>query len=139
MPRLTATRRDTNALQAGVWVDFDEPEYEGAAIQTRGYTDAYVDARNHGIRALLRRHRLTDSADLPNAELRALTINCLTAHTLVGVRGFTNDDGTETTLPQFVGALHDQPANLGLYIAVVAATARAGETRKAEVEEASGN
>lgn len=139
MPRLTATRRNTAALSAGVWVEFDEPEYEGAAIQTRGYTDAYVDARNHGIRALLRRHRATDAADLPNAEVRALTIECLITHTLVDVRGFTNDDDTPTTIAQFRDTLRDQPANLALYVAVVGATARAGEIRTAEVEEAAGN
>lgn len=139
MPRLTATRRNTAALNAGVWVEFDEPEYEGAAIQTRGYTDAYVDARNHGIRALLRRHRVTDTADLPNAEVRALAIECLIAHTLVDVRGFTNDDDSATTIAQFRDTLRDQPANLALYVAVIGATARAGEIRTAEVEEAAGN
>lgn len=135
MARLNATRRNPDVFRDGEWIELDDPEFEGAAIRTRGFTDEYTDARNRATRAATRRH----GDDIPAAVSRNIVIDAFLGHSLVDVRGFEDDDGRPITLDDFKAALRDQPAQIGLYIAVITAAAKAGERRAEEVKAAAGN
>lgn len=138
MASLGAFQINPDVRQDGEWVDLQSDIAEGVAIRTRGFTDAYTDARGKQLRRAVRRFKNNDG-DIPAAEARRITIELLIAHSLVDVRGLENADGTPVTFEQFCGALRDQPRFEKLYLAVLTATSQAGEVKTEEVAGAAGN
>ena len=136
MARLASFRVDHKKLEGGEWVRPDE-EFDDLEIRTRGYTDAYTDARA----AKLRRAALPyggDVSKIPNAEQRDIIADCLVAHCLLDVRNLENDDGQPVSFARFCEMVRD-PAYPDLWAAATRAPALVGRIRAGEAEDAVGN
>lgn len=136
MTKLSAFKIDSKALENGEWVQPGE-EYGTLEILTRGFTDAYVDAKA----ARMRKVALGFAGDvnkIPNAIGRAITTECLIAHVLLDVRGIEGDDGQPIGFAAFCDLLRD-PDYSDLLNAVVAAAAQSGKRNKALLALDAGN
>lgn len=136
MAKLSAFKIDSKAVESGEWVNPGD-EYDGLEILTRGFTDAYVDAKASKVRKAALGFG-GDASKLPNAIGRAITVDCLVKHTLLDVRGLSDDDGQPVTFARFVELLRD-PDYSELLNAVVAAAALAGKRHKALLADDAGN
>ena len=136
MPKLSAYRIDPSIRHDGEWVALGD-EFGGIEIRTRGFTDAYTDAKNARLRQVARAYA-GDVMKIPTAAQREIVIEAMIAHVLVGVRGAQNDDGSDTTFAQFCDAIR-LPDYEDVYVAVVNACAQAGRARAEEVRAAAKN
>ena len=135
--KLSAVRRDPSVFKSGEWVHLPGDEFDGAAILTRGFTDAYMNAKNAAFRRVSSAYGGAEK--VPVEKNREVVINAMVDHVLLDVRGIEDDAGQPITLDAFVACLRDQPSYEYLYTAVIAATAMAGVKRAADIEEAAGN
>lgn len=134
MAKLKNFKRDmAKALDSGEWVRVGD-EYDDLEIQTRGFTDEYTDMRN----ALLRRTAVQryrgDLTKVTTAESRDITIDCIAAKSILGVRNLIDDDGQPVTLAAFVDMLRD-PDYSDLFTAALVACANVGRARTADAED----
>lgn len=138
MARLSAYRIDTSVRTHGEWVELPGDPFVGVEVLSRGFTDAYTDAKNARLRKAANA-RGGDLNKVPTAVQREIIVECMIEHCLLDVRGLTNDDDSAVSFAQFCAALRDQPAYESLYIGVVNATASVGLARAEDVKDAAGN
>lgn len=136
MAKLSAFRTDSAAIKGGEWIRVGE-EYDDLEILTRGITDEYLDAQ-----ATRQRRAASgfngDASKIPSAIRRAINVECLIAHTVLGVRNLKHDDGRDVTLAEFQDLLRN-PDYGDLVVACFKAAGQVGVLRKADIEEAVGN
>lgn len=136
MARLASFKIDSRAREAGEWQSPGE-EYDDLEILTRGFTDAYTDARA----ARLRRAAMGfggDASKIPSGSARSITVECLITHCLLDVRGLVDDAGGTVTFARFCDLLRD-PDYADLFVAAVRAASLVGMRRAADVQDALGN
>lgn len=137
MAKLSAFRADTAAIQDGAWIRVNEAFYDDLEIQTRGYTDAFVDAQT------LRLIRAAepfggDQTRIPNAERRDLNAGLLREFLVLGVRNLLDDDGQPVELAGFLEML-DKPAYQRLARACFEAASRVSTQSARQIVNAVGN
>jgi hypothetical protein len=137
MAKLSKFKIIAGAILAGAWVrvgdDFDDME-----IQTRGYTDAFNDARAANLRKAAQYAYGGDVSRIPGARFREINAECIIEYCLIDVRNVSNDDGTPMTFADFCDALRD-PAYQEIYVAVLRAIGMVGYIKATDVETATGN
>jgi CTP:molybdopterin cytidylyltransferase MocA len=133
MARLSNFKIDSKAVQAGAWVSPGD-EYDDLQILTRGFTDAYTDARS----AKMRRAAVQfngDQAKIPNATSRAITVDCLESHVLLDVRNLADDAGAPVLFPAFCDLLRN-PDYADLLTACIKAAGQVGVRKVVDLEDA---
>lgn len=116
----------------GEWVNPGD-EYDGLEILTRGFTDEYTDMRNALLRRVSMQRYRGDATKITTAENRELTIDCLEAKCLLGVRN-ASMNGEPVDLPMFLKMLRD-PEYSDLYTAALVACANVGRALTADAED----
>lgn len=136
MAKLSAFRVDSKAINQGAWIKPGE-EYDDLEILTRGFTDAYTDARAAKVRRVAL-HYGNDANKIPAAEQRAITVDCLISHVLLDVRGLSDDAGNPVPFGQFCDLLRD-PDFSDLFVACIKAATMVGTQRRQDAADAVGN
>lgn len=128
MAKLSDFKRNmAKVLDSGEWVNPGD-EYNGLEILTKGFTDKYTDMRNNLLRRTAVQKYRGDASKITTAESRAMTIDCLEAECLLGVRNLADETGEPVTLSAFVMMLRD-PDYKDLFDAALVACANVGRAR----------
>ncbi len=128
MAKLASFKRDMKkARESGEWVQVGD-DYGDLEILTRGFTDEYTDMRSAALHRLAVRNYRGDANKITTAESRAITIECLQAKCLLGVRNLVDDAGQPMTLDDFVRLL-DDPDFSDLYTAALIACGNVGRAK----------
>lgn len=134
MAKLSSFKRNfSQAYDTGEWVRVGD-EYEDLEIQTRGFTDEYSDMRNAALRRTAVQKYRGDMTKITTAETRGITIDCIAAKSLLGVRNLVDDDGQPVALKDFVTMLRN-PDYADLYNAALVACANVGRARAVDAED----
>ncbi|HJZ22049.1 MAG TPA: hypothetical protein VJ226_13890 [Bradyrhizobium sp.] len=137
MAKLSAFRADTKAIQDGVWLRVNDALYDDLEIQTRGYTDEFVDAQT--LRLARAAESLNgDTTRIPNAVRRLINGELIRDFLVLGVRNLADDDGQPVTIAAFKQMLTD-PAYYKLSRACFDAAARVTTKSADQVVAAMGN
>jgi hypothetical protein len=136
MARLSSFKIDSKAREQGEWVSPGD-EYGNLEILTRGFTDSYTDARAAKVRRAAMQFG-GDASKIPSAVSRAISVDCMIAHVLLGVRGLEDDTGQPVEFAAFVGLLRD-PDYGDLFVAAVRAASMVGMRKVADINDALGN
>lgn len=137
MAKLSDFRTDTRAIKDGAWIRVNAALYDDLEIQTRGYTDDFIDAQ---ARRLARAAEPFggDQTQIPNAVRRQVNAGLLREFLVLGVRNLNNDAGEPVTLDEFLAML-DDPAYYRLSRAAFEAAGRVTTQVGAQVTAAVGN
>ena len=136
MAKLTSFKVDAKAIEEGEWIRPGE-EYEDLEFRTRGFTDAYEDARAAKTRRAAARFG-GDASKIPQSERRAILIDCLLAHVLLDVRGLNDEHDQPIPFNVLAGHLHDA-SFAPLVSAALTAAAQISNRRAADVSDAAKN
>lgn len=140
MVSLSAFRQNSTAIKQGDWVSPGE-EFGDLEIRTRGFVDAYFDAKAALERSAARRLGVEVFA-LPAAEQRAITVECVRRHLVIDVRNLTHDVGDRAGQPVTIEEFREMlghPDLQDLTMGTLKAAAKVGQSRKADLDEAVGN
>jgi hypothetical protein len=136
MAKLTAYKSDLKKMNEGTWVELPD-DFGDIQILTRGFTDAYMDARQ----ARMRRAATKFGGDLnriPQAEVRAILAELLVQHCVLGVRNLEDQDGNPVPFDLFCELIQEE-AYKDLYGACLAAANIVSNEREADLAEAKKN
>ena len=134
MAKLANFKRNmTKAIDSGEWVRVGD-EYDDLEIMTRGFTDEYTDMRNALLRRTATQKYRGDASKITTAEGRDITVDCLEAKCLLGVRNLVDDAGQPVVMPAFLKMLRD-PDYSDLFTAALVACANVGRARTADAED----
>lgn len=134
MAKLRNFKRNlSQAYDSGEWVRVGD-EYDDLEIQTRGFTDGYTDMRAALLRRVAVQKYRGDANKITSAEARDITIDCLEAKSLLGVRNLVDDDEQPVTLAAFIKMLRD-PDYSELFTAALVACNNVGRARTADAED----
>jgi hypothetical protein len=137
MARLKDFRSDTRAISDGAWIRVNEALYDDLEINTRGYTDDFVDAQAQRLARAAERVN-GDLNRIPNAVRREINAALLRDFLVLDVRNLQDDDGNPVSRDQFLDMLSD-PAYFRLSRACFEAAGRVTTQSVAQVEAAAGN
>lgn len=137
MAKLSAFRTDVRAINDGIWITVDERLFDDLQIQTRGFTDEFLDAQAARIQAAADRHE-GDRARIPNAEMRRINAGLVREFLVLGVRNLQHDDERPVTLDEFLAML-DRAEYARLHQACWKAAGKVTTRTAAQLETAAGN
>jgi len=137
MAKLSDFRSDTKAIQDGAWIRVNEALYDDLEIQTRGYTDEFVDAQTLRLARAAEPFN-NDLTRIPNAVRRTINGDLLREFLVLGVRNLADDDGEPVTRDDFLAMLGD-PAYYKLARACFDAAGRVTSKAAEQVKAAMGN
>jgi hypothetical protein len=137
MAKLSAFRSNTKAIKDGAWVRVNEALYDDLEIQTRGYTDEFVDAQT--MRLIRAAEPFNgDQTRIPNAVRRAVNAGLLREFLILDVRNLADDDDQPVTRESFLTML-DDPTYKVLARACFEAASRVSNQSAEQVKAAAGN
>lgn len=133
MANLSKFKRNLSAArERGEWVQVGIA-YDDLEILTRGFTHEYTDMRNQAMRNLAVRKYRGDAMLITTDESNGITVDCLAAKSLLGVRNLNDDSGQPVELPAFIEMLRDIDYS-DLLDAACIACANVGKSRAADAE-----
>lgn len=136
MASLSRFKTDLSRKNDGGWVKLGE-EFSEIEIKTRGFTDAYSDARQAKMRRAGSRYG-GDLQKIPQAEVRAILIELLITHCLLDVRNLEDTEGNPVSFELFKELLHED-AYIDLYGAALQAASQVTAEREADLQAAKKN
>lgn len=129
MTSLSRYKSNLTKINEGTWITLPD---SGLEIETRGFTDAYNDARISRLRRAAARFG-GDTTRIPNTDVRKLLVDLLIEHCLLGIRNLQDETGKEVSLDTFKELLYE-PAYTDLYDGVLSAASIVTAEREADLE-----
>lgn len=137
MASLAKFKINSKAVNDGEWVSPGD-EYDDLMIKTRGFTNAYQDARTAKMRQAARRYS-GDMTKVPSAMADEITIECMIDHCLLDVKNLLDKDQQPVDIERLKELLFDPDYQKELFNAIVKAAAIAGVFHDQDVEDAKKN
>lgn len=132
MASLARFKSDLTKINEGTWVTLDE-NYGEIEIKTRGFTNAYNDARGARIRRAALRFG-GDALKIPTSDVRAILVELLIKHCLLDVRNLEDEKGQPVSFALFCELLNED-AYSDLYGAALAAANQVSTEREQDLAE----
>lgn len=136
MASLSRFKTDLSRVNDGAWITLGE-EHNSIEIQTRGFTDAYHDARGARTRRAAARYG-GDTAKIPQSDFRKIIIDLLIQHCLLDVRNLEDDKGEPVSFELFKQLLYEDQYQ-DLYTATLTAAAIVSSERETDLADAKKN
>lgn len=136
MASLSRFKTDLSRVNDGAWITLGE-EFGEIEIQTRGFTDTYLDSRQSRMRRAATRYG-GDLQKIPQADVRAILIDLLIKHCLMDVRNLEDQNGDPVTFALFCELLRDDQY-VDLYGAALQAATQVTAEREADLADSKKN